>query len=66
MEQQKLLSWESRRNILMEIPGVVDVVHVDDSDDTVCAALKDLKPDFLAMAATGLLRIHPKLISAKR
>ena len=58
---KNFLSWESRSNILMEIPGVVDVVHVDDSDDTVCAALKDLKPDFFGNGGNRTVKNTPEV-----
>lgn len=44
--KKTFLPWNRRRDILMEIPGVVDVVPVDDEDDTVRAALEGLSPDF--------------------
>lgn len=44
--KKTFLPWSRRRDILMEIPGVVDVVPVDDEDGTVRAALEGLSPDF--------------------
>lgn len=41
-------TWEERAEILMAIKGVVAVEPVDDSDGTVCEALKRLKPDAFA------------------
>jgi len=43
---QLFSKYENREAILRLIPGVVDVIPVDDSDDTVCSTLKELKPDF--------------------
>ena len=38
--------YENRAAILRLIPGVIDVIRADDSDDTVCKNLRELKPDF--------------------
>lgn len=40
------MSFEERRNILLAIKGVYDVVKADDDDNTVCESLRKLKPDF--------------------
>ena len=40
------MSWEERAEIISSISGVSKVVEVDDSDGTVCNALRILKPDF--------------------
>ena len=42
------MSFEERRLILKEIKGVALVVAVDDSDGTVCDALRKLQPDYFA------------------
>ena len=42
------MSFEERRLILKEIKGVALVVAVDDSDGTVCEALKKIQPDYFA------------------
>jgi len=42
------MSWEDRAEILESIKGVIKVVSVDDSDDTVCEALSRIKPDAFA------------------
>jgi glycerol-3-phosphate cytidylyltransferase-like family protein len=39
-----LIPWEERREILLSLRSVDDVVGVDDSDGTVCKALRDLRP----------------------
>jgi D-beta-D-heptose 7-phosphate kinase/D-beta-D-heptose 1-phosphate adenosyltransferase len=44
----KFMGWEERAEILMGIKGVVDVVPVDDSDGTVCEALRRIRPDYFA------------------
>jgi len=44
----KFMPWEERAEILMSMKGVVDVVRVDDSDGTVCEALRRIKPDYFA------------------
>jgi len=42
------MTWEERAKILREIKGVVLVAAVDDSDGTVCNAIKMLQPDYFA------------------
>jgi len=39
-------SWEERKGIIEALKFVERVVPVDDTDGTVCTALRDLKPDF--------------------
>lgn len=42
------MEWEQRAEILSSIKGVVKVSGVDDSDGTVCQAIRRLKPDYFA------------------
>ena len=42
------MPFEERRDILKEIKGVIIVAAVDDSDGTVCDALRKIRPDFFA------------------
>lgn len=42
------MSWEERSEILESIQGVLAVEKVDDSDGTVCEALKRIKPTYFA------------------
>lgn len=42
------MPWEERAEILASIRGVLKVVTVDDSDGTVCEALRREKPTFFA------------------
>jgi len=42
------MPWEERAEILASIRGVIKVVTVDDSDGTVCEALRREKPTFFA------------------
>ena len=42
------MNFEQRSEILNSIKGVILVSHVDDSDGTVCEAIKRLKPDYFA------------------
>ena len=44
----KFMSFEERAYIAGSIKGVWIVSDVDDSDNTVCAALRRFKPDFFA------------------
>ena len=48
------MNWDQRAEIMRSIKGVINVVSVDDSDDTVCTALKHLKEDMnLSAFANG-------------
>jgi len=40
-----LMPWHERKEILLALKFVHDVVPVDDSDDTVCEALTRIKPN---------------------
>jgi D-beta-D-heptose 7-phosphate kinase/D-beta-D-heptose 1-phosphate adenosyltransferase len=42
------IGFKERREFLMSIKGVVEVVSVCDEDDTVCAALIEHKPTYFA------------------
>ena len=42
------MSFEERSKILKEIKGVILVSAVDDSDNTVCNAIRMLRPDYFA------------------
>ena len=44
----KFMSFEERAYIVGSIKGVTIVSNVDDSDGTVCKALKKLKPNYFA------------------
>ena len=59
--KKRFVPWQKRRDILMEIPGVKDVIAVDDSDDTVCAALKELKPDFFGNGGSRTVMNTPEV-----
>lgn len=39
-----LTPWYDRRELLLSINGVSEVIKVDDSDDTVCEALERVRP----------------------
>jgi D-beta-D-heptose 7-phosphate kinase/D-beta-D-heptose 1-phosphate adenosyltransferase len=42
------MPWEERCEIIQAIEGVMSVIPVDDSDETVCAALRSVKPAYFA------------------
>ena len=42
------MEFEERAEILSSIKGVIKVSGVDDSDGTVCEAIRRLKPDYFA------------------
>lgn len=55
------MDWLSRAYILRSIKSVKDVVRVDDSDGTVCDALKRLKPDYFANGGDRTSENTPEL-----
>ena len=57
--------WERRRRVLMEIPGVKDVIMVDDKDETVCSALRGLKPDYFGNGADRTVENTPEVALCK-
>lgn len=42
------MSWEERCEILMAMHNVAIVLSVDDKDDSVCNAIRRIKPDYFA------------------
>ena len=42
------MGFQERKEILMSIKGVIDVVSVNDEDGTVCSALREHQPTFFA------------------
>ena len=42
------MGFNERKEVLMAIKGVVDVVEVDDRDDTVRSALREYRPTYFA------------------
>lgn len=42
------MEWSQRAEILASIKGVIKVSGVDDSDGTVCEAIRRIKPDYFA------------------
>lgn len=42
------MGFSERKEILMAIKGVIDVIPVDDKDGTVCSALRHLTPTYFA------------------
>jgi len=58
---KSFIDWEMRRDILMEIPGVVNVIPVDDEDDTVCSTLRQLKPDFFGNGGNRSVENTPEV-----
>jgi hypothetical protein len=59
--RKNFISWERRRDILMEIPCVVDVVAVEDGDGTVCDALSKFKPDFFGNGGSRTVENTPEV-----
>ena len=51
------MPWDHRREILSDLRNVWKVIAVEDTDGTVCSALKRLKPDYFA---NGGDRIYPQ------
>lgn len=54
-------SYENRAEVLYAIKGVMDVVPVDDSDGTVCEALKRIKPAYFANGGDRTAENTPEL-----
>ena len=54
------MGFHERREILMSIKGVIDVVSVDDEDGTVCSALRMHKPTFFANGGDRNDKIHAR------
>ena len=42
------MTWDQRKEILEALKGVVRVEWVDDTDETVCEALRRIKPTYFA------------------
>jgi cytidyltransferase-like protein len=42
------MPFEARERVMRSISGVCDVYAVDDEDDTVCEAIRSVKPDYFA------------------
>ena len=42
------MTWDQRKEILEALKGVVKVEWVDDTDETVCEALRRIKPTYFA------------------
>jgi cytidyltransferase-like protein len=59
------MTFEQRAEILNAIKGVILVDSVDDSDGTVCEAIRRLKPDFLLMEVIAAARIPQNKQCAK-
>jgi cytidyltransferase-like protein len=55
------MSWKERSYIIGNIKGVVAVTNVDDSDDTVCHALKKHRPDAFANGGDRKVENTPEM-----
>ena len=55
-----LFNWESREMLLKDCRYVHDVIRFDDSDGTVCDALKKVKPTFFGNGGTASNTSIPK------
>jgi glycerol-3-phosphate cytidylyltransferase-like family protein len=58
---KNFLPFEKRKNILLQIPGVIDVVESDDNDETVCQTLKKLSPDFFGNGGDRTIENTPEV-----
>lgn len=54
------MSFKERKEILMALKGVVDVISVDDKDGTVCEALRRIKPTHFANGGDRTLTNTPE------
>jgi D-beta-D-heptose 7-phosphate kinase/D-beta-D-heptose 1-phosphate adenosyltransferase len=57
----KFMSFEERAYIAGSIKGVTVVSNVDDSDGTVCQALRKLKPDYFANGGDRIQKNTPEM-----
>jgi D-beta-D-heptose 7-phosphate kinase/D-beta-D-heptose 1-phosphate adenosyltransferase len=55
------MSFEERAYIAGSIKGVTVVSNVDDSDGTVCQALRKLKPDYFANGGDRIQKNTPEM-----
>ena len=55
------MSFEERAYIAGSIKGVTIVSNVDDSDNTVCEALRRLKPDYFANGGDRYKKNTPEM-----
>lgn len=55
------MDWLSRAYILRAMRNVKEVVEVDDSDGTVCEALKRIKPNYFANGGDRTAQNTPEL-----
>lgn len=60
------LSREKRKSILLEMPGVIDVIDAKDSDGTVCKSLLELKPDMFGNGGPRTPENTPELELCKK
>lgn len=56
------MSFKERKEILMAIKGVIDVISVDDKDGTVCEALTRIRPTHFANGGDRNLANTPEKI----
>lgn len=56
-----LLDWNERKNLLINMKNVFDVVPVNDADGTVCEALERIKPDYFAKGGDRTNKNTPEL-----
>lgn len=59
------MDWDSRAEILLNMKRVGAVVAVDDSDATVCEALRKIKPDYFANGGDRTAVNTPELAVCK-
>lgn len=55
------MPYEQRARMLYAVKGVIDVVPVDDTDRTVCEALKRIKPNYFANGGDRTAENTPEL-----
>lgn len=55
------MPWHERASVVGAIKGVIDVIHADDDDGSVCESLKKLKPKYFAKGGDRLADNTPEV-----
>ncbi len=56
-----IFDFDTRKNLLEEVPYIHKVIAVDDDDGTVCSALLEVRPDFFGNGGVATSTSIPKI-----